>query len=218
MKATVHAALVSSVSVVTLTIVVTFIAFWFAPVHASRGMEDHDSTGTLEEQFDRIAEHVPQFAGVSGDSARLVIYLTEESTGRATEVRTLAAQILGDPALAEAEIQVEEVPYSWQQLRRWSAELRPSVWALSGVTSFGIDEVGNNIIVGVTDVSAAESEVIQVATATGIPTEVVKVELSPLPAPDAEGGRDSSPVSPLAFALVLFLMLAVYLPLRAFRR
>ncbi len=146
-------------------------------------MGDYISDDQLGESRHMIAlaREVPGFAGIyyePGDD-RLIIAMTAESIDafpKATKAVSamLAGQIdfapMGD--VPPLEFVARVVKYSFLDLARHRARLRPHLYALPGVSALSVDEANNKIAVALQDMSAIVG-VEELATTLQIPSDMI---------------------------------------------
>jgi len=157
------------------------------PGIASSGDED-PSSGRYEELGEDpfvldLAREIPGFGGIFYEepgSDRMVIARTEDAGGREFSAvrQAVVSRLIADGGALPIEeaLRVDfverVVEYSFIELARHRARLRPHVFAIPGVGSLSVDEVSNRITVGLLDPSA-EILVKQLATDLAIPLEMI---------------------------------------------
>lgn len=142
-----------------------------------------------------IAERAPAFAGLYADDDMYVIKVTDGSRDSAEVARDAAAQILDHPELATAEIRAETADYSWRQLFTWYQALS-DVLSVDGVVFTDINEAGNVIEVGVSNLDRYGPRVRSLGEAQNIPEDALRViETEPITPIALEPALPSEPDS-----------------------
>ncbi|HEY5219378.1 MAG TPA: hypothetical protein VIJ16_06205 [Gemmatimonadaceae bacterium] len=110
------------------------------------------SIRTYDDALAEVAARQPAFAGLWFADGRLHVAMTDLAPGSAA-ARSAITAVFADPRLGTAPIVLDQVPYSFQKLAAWSANL-PAAFSIPGVVSTNIDEVRDKLAVGVTSASA----------------------------------------------------------------
>ena len=122
-----------------------------------------------------LARQLRGFAGLyyepSGD--RLVIAMTESTAARFPEVRQLVSAKLTATGISPPLEYVEKVvEFSFIDLARHRAHLRPRLFAIPGAGTLEVDEVSNRIKIGLSDASA-KMAVLDLATELAVPIDMI---------------------------------------------
>lgn len=147
---------------------------------------------TLDDQFERIAEQQPAFAGVYFAGNEAVVVLTD----LATDLASVRASILGTierPRLRTSHMKAVQGQFSWSQLYSWRRRL-PSLAVIPQVVELGIDVRRNRLRVGISDPSA-RSGVLALLKSLGVPAYATLIEEESPPMPTmALNSRWGNPV------------------------
>ena len=124
-----------------------------------------------------LAQLIPGFAGIYYDapgSNRMVVAITDANDSGLTAASAL--DLIRSEGIfrsgSEPEVVVRRAEYSFVDLARHRARLRPHVFAIPGTVSLSVDEEANRIAIGVAD-TVAPAAVIGLATDLGVPVPML---------------------------------------------
>ena len=147
-----------------------------------------------------LAHQIPGFGGIyyeAPGSDRIVIAIAESATADFAKAQEAARDYLMarvDPPATHVppvEFVRRTVEYSFMELARHRARLRPRVFEVSGVVSLDVDESANRIAIGVSDESAM-AVVRDLARGLAIPSEMLSFQEESMAVPSYARGEDRS--------------------------
>ncbi|HEX9697050.1 MAG TPA: hypothetical protein VGB64_12165 [Actinomycetota bacterium] len=130
---------------------------------------------TLHEGYAAVAKDYPGFAGVYVDGDELIILFRGDPSASVDQVQGSVAERLGDQSLRELRPAYRQVRYDFVQLSEWYSSMFSESTLIPGLVSAGIDEINGTVVLGVTDVSAAESIAVQQAKKHGVPADALSL-------------------------------------------
>ena len=179
-----------------------------APLEPSFALESVGNLQSIppgERDFSEIAGARPSFAGYFLEGDRLVVQVNDISRG--ADVRaTIAARVgpqgqgRGGPQLGQGRgsllsgrtIEIREVAFTYAQLNDWRNRASDEVFEFPGVVSLDLDEVRNQVAVGLTT-GEGRSGVEAMFESMGVPREAYRIDVTE---PVATGStlRDTDPM------------------------